>query len=95
MINRQHQMTCLSNFLFSFFCIISVYQFLIIYLRRDTQIEDAVNLLDRSDIIIKLVSSAVIAKWLARNRRYSDVRITEEDVRVYMAKIGMVEILGS
>ena len=70
-------------------------QFLIIYLRRDTRIEDAVNLLDRSDIIIKLVSSAVIAKWLARNRRYSDVRITEEDVRVYMAKIGMVEILGS
>ena len=38
-------------------------------------------------MIIKLVPPAVMAKWLARNRRRTDPRITEEEIRSYAKRV--------
>ena len=54
---------------------------------RDIKIEEAINLLYRPDMIIKLVPPAVMAKRLARNRRRTDPRITEEEIRAYAKRV--------
>jgi len=59
-------------------CILSIFLHLT---NRDTNIEEAVNLRYRPDMIIKLVSPEIMAKLLARNRRRTDPRITEEEIR--------------
>ena len=54
---------------------------------RDAKIEDAVNLLHRPEMFIKLIPPRVMVNWLARNRRRTDPRITEEEIRAYAKRV--------
>ena len=54
---------------------------------RDEKIENAVAALNRSDMVIKLVSPRVLAKWIARNRCRTDDRITDDEVRAYAKRV--------
>ena len=62
-------------------------QFLTLNPFRDVKIEDTANLLHRPDMIIKLIPPRFMVKWLARNRRRTDPRITEEEIQAYAKRV--------
>ena len=62
-------------------------QFLTLNPFRDVKIEEAVNLLHRPEMFIKLIPPRVMVNWLARNRRRTDPRITEEEVRANAKRV--------